>query len=196
MLAAYGAEVTYTSPLEGTDGAQRFVRDLVHDHPEKYFYPDQYNNPANWQAHYKSTAPEIFEQTAGRITHFVAGLGTTGTFIGTSRRLKELDSSIKCFSVQPDSPLHGLEGMKHLDSALVPGIFDPTLADSNIEVSTEDAHAMAKRLAREEGLLVGISSAAALVATLRIARDLDEGTVVTIFPDDGSKYLNDPLWEN
>lgn len=196
MLAAYGAEVTYTSPLEGTDGAQRFVRELVHDHPEKYFYPDQYNNPANWQAHYKSTAPEIFKQTAGRITHFVAGLGTTGTFIGTSRRLKELNAGVKCFSVQPDGPLHGLEGMKHLGSALVPGIFDPTLADGNIEVSTEDAHAVAKRLAREEGLLVGISSAAALVATLRIARELDQGTVVTIFPDDGSKYLNDSLWEN
>ncbi len=196
MLAAYGAEVTYTSPLEGTDGAQRFVRELVHDHPEKYFYPDQYNNPANWRAHYKSTAPEIFEQTTGRITHFVAGLGTSGTFIGTSRRLKELDSSIKCFSVQPDSPLHGLEGMKHLGSALVPGIYDPTLADGNIEVSTEESHAMVKRLAREEGLLVGISSAAALVAALRIARDLDKGTVVTIFPDDGSKYLNDSLWEN
>jgi len=196
ILNAYGAEVTYTDPLEGTDGAQLFVRRLVEEHPEKYFYPDQYNNPANWQAHYKTTAPEIFEQTNGRITHFVAGLGTTGTFVGTARRLKELDPIIKCISVQPDSPLHGLEGLKHLASAIVPGIYDAKLTDENIEVSTDDAYAMMKRLAREEGLLVGVSSAAAMAATLRVAQTLKEGVLVTIFADDGTKYLSDPIWEN
>lgn len=196
ILAAYGAEVVYTNPLEGTDGAQVYVRRLVAKHPETYFYPDQYNNPANWQAHYNTTAVEIYEQTHGTITHFVAGLGTTGTFIGTSRRLKEFTPAIKCISVQPDVPLHGLEGLKHLDSAIVPGIFDATLADENIEVSTEETYAMMKRLAREEGLLVGMSSAAAMVATLRVAERLNEGTIATVFPDSGVNYLSDASWEN
>ncbi|MBI5471323.1 MAG: cysteine synthase family protein [Ignavibacteriae bacterium] len=196
MLAAYGADVIYTDPLEGTDGAQRFVRGLVKKNPERYFYPDQYNNPANWQAHYKTTAPEIFGQTDGAITHVVAGLGTTGTFVGVARRLKELNAGIQCISVQPDSPLHGLEGLKHLGTALVPGIYDSKLADANIDVSTEDAYEMTKRLAREEGLLVGNSSGAALAAALAVARDLNEGSIVAIFPDGGEKYLNDSVWEN
>lgn len=196
MLQTYGAEVMYTDPLEGTDGAQRFVKKLVAENPEKYFYPDQYNNPANWQAHYKTTAVEIFKQTSGRITHFVAGLGTTGTFVGTARRLKEMNSAIKCISVQPDSPLHGLEGLKHLPTTLVPGIYDAKLADEIIEVSTEEAYVMVKRLAREEGVLVGFSSGAAMLATLRVAETLNEGVVVTIFADDGSKYLSHQLAEN
>ncbi len=196
ILKAYGASVAYTNPLEGTDGAQLYARRLVQQHPEQYFYPDQYNNPANWQAHYQTTAPEIFEQTSGRVTHFVAGLGTTGTFVGTSRRMKELNPNIRCISVQPDAPLHGLEGLKHLDSAMVPGIYDPKLADENIAVSTDDAYAMVKCLAREEGLLVGISSAAAMVAALRVSERLSEGVIVTIFSDDGTKYLSDPVWKS
>ena len=196
ILSALGADVIYTDPLTGTDGAQELVKNLVAAHPDKYFYPDQYNNPANWQAHYKTTAPEILQQTHGRITHFVAGLGTTGTFVGVARRLKEVNPGIKCISVQPDSPLHGLEGLKHLQTARVPGIYDAKLADENVEVSTEEAYAMVKRLAREEGLLVGVSSAAALVVALQVAQSLEEGVVVTIFPDDGTKYLSERFWED
>ncbi len=191
ILTAYGADVVYTDPLEGTDGAQRYVKELVAHHPERYFYPDQYNNPANWQAHYESTAMEILKQTAGGLTHFVAGLGTTGTFVGTARRLKEFNPAIQCISVQPDTPLHGLEGLKHLPTALVPGIYDATLADDNIEVSTEEAYEIMRRLAREEGLLVGPSSAAALIASMQVARQVTEGVIVTIFSDDGLKYLSD-----
>ena len=162
ILTSYGAELVLTSPLEGSDGAIREARRLFAENPDLYFYPDQYNNPANWRAHYETTAVEIWEQTAGRVTHFVAGLGTSGTFIGTSRRLKALNPEIKTVSFQPDSPFHGLEGMKHMASAIVPGIYDPTVADEDYEISTEAAHEYTRRLGREEGLLVGVSSGAAL----------------------------------
>jgi cysteine synthase B len=195
ILQVLGADVLYTDPLEGTDGAQRLVRKLVQEEPFAYFYPDQYNNPANWQAHYRTTAREIFDQTHGMITHFIAGLGTTGTFVGTSRRLKELVPGVKCISVQPDSPMHGIEGLKHLETSILPGIYDSKLADGHLEVSTDDAYVMARRLAREEGLLVGISSAAAAVACLRVAQRLEEGVIVTIFSDDGRKYLSESWWE-
>lgn len=196
LLAAYGADVLYTDPLEGTDGAQHVVRKLVQEDPNRYFYADQYNNPANWRAHYHTTGVELIRQTHGKITHFVAGLGTTGTFVGTARRLKEYRPAIRCIAVQPDAPLHGLEGLKHLASAVVPGIFDPTLVDQTVEVSTEEAYDMIRRTAREEGLLLGPSSAAALVAALHVAEQLETGTVVTIFADHGSRYLSDSLWEN
>src|SRR3954471_2719055 len=193
-LRAYGADLVLTDPTEGTDGAQRYVKKLVENEPGKYFYPDQYNNPANWRAHYETTANEIWRQTDGQITHFVAGMGTSGTFVGVTRRLKELNPSIQCISMQPNSPLHGLEGMKHMASALVPGIYDPNLADENIEVSTEDAHKMVLRLAREEGLLVGVSSGANMVAALKVASRLKEGVVVTIFCDSAAKYLSESFW--
>jgi cysteine synthase B len=157
--------------------------------PDKYFYPDQYNNEANWRAHYESTAPEIWEQTEGRITHFVAGLGTSGTFVGVARRLREFNPEIRAFSMQPDSPLHGLEGLKHMATAMVPGIYDPTLADENVEVSTEDAQQMVRRLAEEEGLFVGTSSGANVFAALRLARLSREAIVVTILCDGGERYL-------
>ncbi len=196
VLAAYGAEVIYTNPLEGTDGAQETVRKLVHDNPDRYFYPDQYNNPANWRAHYDTTANEIIEQTQGRITHFVAGLGTTGTFVGVARRLKEFNPALACIAVQPDAAFHGIEGLKHLPSAVVPGIFDPTLVDQTVEISTEEAYEMVQRTARAEGLLIGPSSAAALAAALRVARGLESGVIVMIFADHGTRYLSDTFWEN
>jgi cysteine synthase B len=195
ILGVFGVELVLTSGLEGSDGAIREARRLYSENPELYFYPDQYNNPANWRAHYETTAPEIWEQTRGRITHFIAGLGTSGTFVGTSRRLKELNPAIKTISFQPDSPFHGLEGLKHMETAIVPGIYDPGLADENLEVSTEEAHDYARRLARESGLLVGISSGGALAAALRIARTLKEGVVVTVFADGGDKYLTDRFWQ-
>jgi cysteine synthase B len=195
ILSAYGVELIYTDPKEGSDGAIREVRRMYAEAPELYFYADQYNNPANWRAHYNTTAPEIFEQTGGRITHFVAGLGTSGTFIGTARRLRELKPSVKVVSVQPDSPFHGLEGLKHIPTAIVPGIYDESLADTNLEISTEEAHTMVKRLAREEGLLVGVSSAAAVVGALKIAASVESGVIVTIFPDSGEKYLSEKFWE-
>ncbi|HZT68796.1 MAG TPA: cysteine synthase family protein [Terriglobia bacterium] len=195
ILRAYGAEIVYTDPMEGSDGAIRGVRELAAREPGKYFYANQYNNPANWRAHYLTTGLEIFEQTEGGITHFVAGLGTTGTFTGTARRLKELKPEVRCISFQPDSPFHGLEGLKHLPTSIVPGIYDPTVADENIEISTEDAYAMTLRLAREEGLLVGISSGAAAVAALKVARQVRRGVIVTIFPDSGDKYLSERFWD-
>ena len=197
-LRALGAHIVFTDPGESTDGAQRYVRKLVDQHPDRYFYPDQYNNPANWRAHYQTTAMEIWRQTEGQITHFVTGLGTSGTFVGVSRRLKELNPSIQCISMQPDSPLHGLEGLKHLPTALVPGIYDPNLADDQVEVATEDAHKMLLRLAREEGLLVGVSSGANMVAALVVAerarRVASEPLVVTIFCDSAAKYLSESFW--
>ncbi len=194
-LRAYGAELILTDPTESTDGAQRYVRDLVAANPDRYFYPDQYNNDANWQAHYETTGVEIWRQTGGQVTHFVTGLGTSGTFMGTSRRLKEMNPNIQCISMQPDAPLHGLEGLKHMPTALVPGIYEPSLADDQIEVATEDAHRMVVRLAREEGLLVGVSSGANLVAALEVAKRMKEGVVVTIFCDSAAKYLSEPFWE-
>jgi cysteine synthase B len=195
ILAVYGVDLVLTSGLEGSDGAIREARKLYGQAPEVYFYPDQYNNPANWRAHYETTAPEIWEQTSGRITHFVAGLGTSGTFVGTSRRLKELNPSLKAISFQPDSPFHGLEGLKHMESAIVPGIYDPEIADENLEISTEEAHGYAKRLAREAGLLVGISSGGALAASLKVAQGLKEAVIVAVFPDGGDKYLTDRFWQ-
>jgi cysteine synthase B len=195
LLFAYGAEVIYTDPLEGTDGAQLYVKKLVAEHPDEYFYPDQYNNPANWQAHYRTTAMEIYTQTGSTVTHFVAGIGTSGTFVGTARRLKELNAAIRCISFQPDTPLHGLEGLKHIQTAMVPGIYDMKLADEHLEVSTDAAHEMARRLAKTEGMLVGVSSAASMVAALQVAQRLSEGVVVTIFPDHGSRYLSERFWE-
>ena len=195
-LKAYGADVLYTDPLQGSDGAIRKARELHQENPELYFFADQYNNPANWVAHYESTGPEIFEQTGGRITHFIAGLGTSGTFTGATRRLRELKPDIKSISVQPDSAFHGLEGLKHMPTAIVPGIYDPKLADENLEVGTEETHSMARRIAREEGLLVGISSAAAVVAALRVARKIKNGVIVTIFPDSGNRYLSEEFWND
>lgn len=193
-LIAYGAELILTDPTGGTDAAQRYVKQLVASEPDKYFYPDQYNNDANWSAHYETTGPEIYRQTGQRITHFVTGLGTTGTFMGVSRRLKEYNPAIQCVSMQPDGPLHGLEGLKHMPTALVPGIYDEKFADAAIEVATEDAHDMAVRLAREEGILVGVSSAANMVAAMNLARTLKEGVVVTVFCDSAAKYLSESFW--
>jgi S-sulfo-L-cysteine synthase (O-acetyl-L-serine-dependent) len=164
------------------------------EEPGKYFYPDQYSNDSKWKAHFDTTGPEIVEQTGGRVTHFVAGLGTSGTFMGTGRALRSVIPDVKLISFQPDSPFHGLEGMKHMPSAMVPKIYDPSLADENIEVSTEDAHRFVRRLAREEGLLVGISAGAALVASLKVAQTLDRGVVVTVFPDGAEKYLSESFW--
>jgi len=198
ILQAYGAKIIYTDPADGSDGAIRAARELAAKHPELYFYADQYSNPANWQAHYHGTANEIWQQTQGRITHFVSMLGTSGTFVGTTRRLKELNPRIRCISLQPDSPFHGIEGAKHMASALVPKIYDETLADADLGISTEDAYVMAKRLAREEGLLVGISAAAAVVGCLEIARQFrpdERGVMVTILCDSGDKYLSERFWE-
>jgi cysteine synthase B len=169
---------------------------MVSENPDRYFYPDQYNNPANWRAHYYTTAQEIIEQTSGRITHFVAGLGTTGTFVGVARRLKDFNPAIVCVAVQPDAAFHGIEGLKHLATADVPGIFDPTLADEIVSIATEHAYAMVRRCAREEGLLIGPSSGAALAASLRVAARLESGVIVTIFPDHGSRYFSHTFWED
>ncbi|MCP4415202.1 MAG: cysteine synthase family protein [Chloroflexi bacterium] len=194
ILRAYGAELILTDPLEGSDGAMVEARNLAAADPTLY-YANQYNNSANWQAHYKTTAPEIWQQTDGKITHFVAGLGTSGTFTGTTRRLKMFNPKIQALSMQPDGPFHGLEGIKHMPSALKPGIYDEQLTDAHVTVRTEDAQAMARFLARNEGLFVGISAAAAVVASVTVAKNLAKGVVVTILPDNGFKYLSDQLWQ-
>jgi cysteine synthase B len=199
ILRAYGAAVDWTDPDQGSDGAIRRARELAGNDPSKFCYLDQYSNDANWLAHYNTTGPEILAQTAGQVTHFVAGLGTTGTFMGTTRRLKEHNPAIQAISFQPDSPFHGLEGLKHMGSAIVPAIYNPHLADRELEVETEAAYDMAKRLAREEGLLVGISAAAAVVACLKIAREEvaaeRRGVIVTVLPDSAEKYLSERFWE-
>ena len=199
ILAAYGANVIWTDPADGSDGAIRKARALAVEQPEKYFYADQYGNNANWRAHYLGTANEIWEQTGGQITHFLAGLGTSGTFVGTSRRLKELNPAIQCVSMQPDSPFNGLEGLKHMATAIVPPIYDSALADRNIDMETEAAYAMAKRLGRTEGVLVGVSSAAAVAACLQIAEEEAkqgrEAVIVTILADSADKYLSERFWE-
>ena len=196
ILRALGAELILTDPLEGSDGAILKARELAAERPDLYWYANQYNNPANWEAHYKSTGPEIEVQTNGEVTHFIAGLGTSGTLMGTGRYLKEKLPQVRIISFQPDDGFHGLEGLKHMASAIKPGIYDESLADEQLEVQTEAAHEMVKRLAREEGMFVGISSGAAAVAALRVASELDEGVVVTVFPDAGYKYLSDKsLWE-
>ena len=194
LVAAYGAEIVYSDPGEGSDGAILRVRDLVAKNPEQYFYPDQYSNRANPRAHYDGTAVEILEQTGGRITHFVAGLGTTGTFVGTSRRLKEHDASIKTIAVEPEDSFHGLEGLKHLPTAIVPRIWDPSLADEVWGCPTEPAYELAREVARSEGLLVGHSSGAALWAVRKLAATIREGVVVTVFPDSGDRYLSTGLY--
>ena len=194
ILRALGAELVLTSPLEGTDGAIREARRLHAADPDRYFYPDQYSNDGNWRTHYDTTAPEIIEQTSGRLTHFVAGLGTSGTFIGTGRRLRRFNPAITLISFQPQGPFHGLEGLKHMESAIVPGIYDPTLADHDLRIETERAYRMVRRLAREEGLLAGISSGAAVAAMLDVARTIERGVIVTVFPDGAEKYLNETFW--
>ena len=196
ILNIYGAQLVETDPMHGTDGAQVRAKEMAAAAPDKYFYPDQYNNEANWRAHYEETAPEIWEQTAGRITHFLAGLGTSGTFVGAARRLKQYNPQVRAISMQPDSPLHGLEGMKHMATALVPGIYDAKLADENVEVATEDAQEMTRRLAREEGLFVGVSAGANAYAAIRLARTLPPSSiVVTVLCDGGGKYLSERWWD-
>ena len=196
ILRALGAHLIETDPLQGSDGAQIEARRLVDANPGIYFYPDQYNNPANWLAHYRTTAPELWHQTEERLTHFITGIGTSGTFTGTTRKLRELNPDIQCISVQPDLPMHGLEGMKHMATALVPGIYDPHLADDNVEVSTEDAQATTRRLAREAGIFVGLSAGANVFAAIRLAQHLPFGSVVaTILCDSGTRHLIDPFWD-
>jgi cysteine synthase B len=197
ILRAYGATVVYTDPGDGSDGAIRKAREIAAAEPEKYYYADQYSNDANWRAHYANgTADEIWRQTEGRVTHFVAILGTSGTFVGTSRRLKELNPAIRCISLQPDSPFHGIEGTKHMETSIIPMIYDASIADEELGIETEAAYAMARRVAREEGLLIGVSAAAALAGAVQIAKDAADGSVVvTIFPDSGDKYLNERFWD-
>jgi cysteine synthase B len=195
ILRALGAELEMTDPSEGADGAIRVANRMARENPDLYFYADQYNNPANWRAHYQTTGPEIVEQTAGLVTHFVAGLGTSGTLMGVGRYFRQYNPSVQILAVQPDAAFHGLEGLKHMPTAIQPGIYDPSLPDRILEVSTEAAYEMTLRLACEEGLLVGVSSGAAAVAALQIATQLDRGVVVTVFPDAGYKYLSERFWE-
>jgi S-sulfo-L-cysteine synthase (O-acetyl-L-serine-dependent) len=198
ILAAYGAQIIWTDPADGSDGAIRKARELAANQPEKFFYADQYGNPNNWLAHYHTTANEIWQQTSRRITHFIAGLGTSGTFMGTARRLRKLNPSIQCISMQPDSPFNGLEGLKHMATAIVPPIYDPTLADRNLDMPTERAYLMAKRLGKTQGLLIGVSAAAAVAAALDIAEQEAsanrEAVIVTILPDAADKYLSERFW--
>jgi cysteine synthase B len=200
VLQAYGAEMVLTDPGEGSDGAIRSVREIYQADRDRYFYPDQYNNPANWKAHYNGTALEILAQTDGRITHFVACMGTSGTFMGCSRRFHEELPYVKCISAQPSSGFHGLEGLKHMPTAIVPGIYDPKVADDNVWIETEDAYAMCRRIAREEALLVGISSGANLVAARKLGQQLVErgerGVIVTVLCDGAYKYLSEPFWQD
>jgi cysteine synthase B len=195
ILRAYGVDFVLTDPGEGSDGAIREARKLYAEDPEQYFYPDQYSNPANPRAHYESTGPEIWEQTNGEVTHFVAGLGTSGTFVGTASRLKEYNPEIQVVSFEPDSPFHGLEGMKHMGSAIVPSIYNPTIADQNRGTATEDAYEMVRRVAREEGILIGISAGAAVATALQVAREVESGVIVTILCDGADKYLSESFWE-
>ncbi len=194
ILKAYGAEVVFTDPMQGSDGAILRAKEMYAAEPGLYFYPDQYNNPGNWRAHYDTTAPEIIEQTDGRITHFVAGLGTSGTFVGAGRRLREYNPSIRLISVQPDSPLHGLEGLKHMATAIVPGIYDPAVADEDLAVGTEEAFALTRQLARPGGC-VGISSGANLAGALRVARGASNAVIVVVFCDGGERYLSERFWD-
>ncbi|MFQ5951185.1 MAG: PLP-dependent cysteine synthase family protein, partial [Candidatus Geothermarchaeales archaeon] len=196
MIEAFGAKMVFSDALEGSDGAILKAREIYRRNPQRYFYGDQYSNEANWKAHYETTGREILEQMNGELTHFVAGLGTGGTFVGIGRRLREHGSGIRLVAVEPDSGFHGIEGLKHMESSLKPSIYDSSLADEVLKVSTEDARGMVKRLAKAEGLLVGVSSGAALVAALRVAETLDEGSVVTVFPDAGSRFLSDRFWGN
>jgi cysteine synthase B len=199
ILQAYGAEIVFTDPGEGSDGAIRKCREIYAADPGRYFYPDQYNNPANWQAHFETTAPEIIRQTSGRLTHFLAGLGTSGTFVGVTRRLRRDLPGVKCYSAQPSTGFHGLEGLKHMPTSIVPGIYDPELADGNLLVETEDAHRMVKELARSEGVLVGISSGCNVWAARKVARDMaargETGLIVTILCDGADKYLSEHFWD-
>jgi S-sulfo-L-cysteine synthase (O-acetyl-L-serine-dependent) len=198
-LRAYGAEVIWTNPADGSDGAIRKAREMAAADPERYYYADQYSNDENWRAHYRTTANEIWEQTEGQVTHFVAALGTSGTFMGTTRRLKELNPKIQCVSMQPDSPFNGLEGLKHMATAIVPKIYDPTLADQNIEMATERAYTMVKRLGRDSGILVGVSAGAATAAALQLAEEAAahgrEAVIVTILCDGAEKYMSERFWQ-
>lgn len=194
LLKSYGAKLVLTDPLEGSDGAIEVARNMYEDNPELYYYANQYNNESNWLAHFQSTAPEILKQTEGEITHFVAGLGTTGTFGGIARKFKEIDSKIRTISFQPDSPFHGLEGLKHLETSKIPGIHDGNLVDANFSVSTSEAYQMTKQLASTEGLLIGISAGAAIVASIKLASTIDKGIIVTILPDRGERYLSENIW--
>ncbi len=196
IIAAYGARIIISDPLEGSDGAIVLAREIHDRDPNRYVKLDQYNNPSNWRAHYDTTGPEILEQTGGRVTHFVAGIGTSGTLVGVGRRLHDTDRHIEVVAVEPDEPLHGLEGLKHLATSIVPGIYDPSVHNRKLPVSTEAAYAMARRLSREEGLFVGESTGAAVEVALAVARDLREGVVVVIAPDGGDRYLTTPLWRD
>lgn len=198
LLRTYGASLELTSPLEGTDGAQRRAKEMFASDPARYFYPDQYSNDANWRAHFETTGPEIWEETQGRVTHFVTGLGTSGTFVGASRYLKSKNPAIVCVSLEPDTPLHGLEGLKHMATAAVPRIYDATIADARIEMATEEAYSMTRRLAKEEGLFVGISSGANVAGALRVSGALPRevpAVVVTLLCDGGARYISDRFWE-
>ena len=195
IIKAYGARIIFSDPMEGSDGAIRVAEKLYRENPERYYKPDQYNNPSNPKAHYETTGPEIIEQTGGRITHFIAGIGTGGTIMGTGRRLKEFNPDIKVIAAEPEAPLHGLEGLKHMASSIVPGIYHEEELDGKIPIPTEEAYDMARRLAREEGLFVGQSSGAAMWGALELAKTLDEGVIVTIFPDSGDKYISKGLWD-